>query len=155
MWKLFIDKAISSIEEFMNKNLLRYLGLAFLAGSLNSSVMAESPFVKQLDDYGKKVAASAKAGVFKYEVSKQTMSKPLMSYVMKFRTSDPGFRARTDAATNKEGYLANTSRRMVWESKFCTQELREIMQKSNVNIVNGDLTDNAGQTQFLAVCTRN
>lgn len=90
-----------------------------------------------------------------YASSEQTMSAPLVSYVMKFRTSDSSFRFRSDAATNKNGYLANTGRRMVWEGKFCTPELRQMMQKMNVNIVNGDLTDNAGQTQFIATCTRN
>jgi hypothetical protein len=138
----------------MNMHILKGLGRALLVSCLSSLVMAESLFITQLDGYGKKVAASAKLGVFKYAGSEQTMSTPLVSYVMKFQTSDSGFRSRTDATTNKEGYVANSGRRMVWETKFCTPELREMMQKSHVNIVNGDLSDNAGRTQFLATCTR-
>lgn len=139
----------------MKKHILKALGPALVVSCLSSSVMAESLFASQIDVYGEKVAASAKPGVFKYVGSKQTMSAPLVSYVMKFRTSDSSFRSKADAATNKESYLANSGRRMVWEAKFCTPELREMMQKSNVNIVNGDLTDSAGQTQFLATCMRN
>jgi hypothetical protein len=139
----------------MNNNFLKAFGLVLVMSCLGASAMAETPFTKQLEDYGKKVAATGKPGVFKYVNTKQTMSTPLVSYVVKFRTADVNFRSRPGAATNKDAYLDNTGRRLVWEAKFCTQQLRDMMREARVNIVNGDLTDDAGETQFVATCMPN
>lgn len=122
---------------------------------VSATTKVESLFATLLNDYGRKVAASGEPGVFKYAHVQQTMSGPFVSYVVKFSTSDISFRSEPAAATDHKAFLTNTGRRIVWEAKFCTQELREMMHLYKVNLVNGNLTDDAGETQFIASCLRN
>ena len=139
----------------MNKAVFNALSLMFVIPFTVKCAMAESLFTKKLEDYGRQVAATGKPGVFKYVGTKQTMSTPLVAYVVKFKTDDASFRSRDDAATNNEAYAINTGRRLVWETRFCTRQLREMMREKGVNIVNGNLTNNAGETQFIAGCMLN
>lgn len=44
---------------------------------------------------------------------------------------------------------------MIWEAKFCTMKLKELMRKDKVNIVCGELVNQEGQTQFAATCVQN
>jgi hypothetical protein len=138
-------------ETKMIKSTSCFSAFFFLAGS----AFAADDFTKQLDAYGQALVASAKPGVFKYVESKQTMAAPLISYLATFSTKDVSFLSNPKGAADKAAYIENSTKRLVWETKFCTNQLRGFMRAANVNVVNGQVVNQANDVQFSAMCTRN
>lgn len=125
-----------------------------LAMCVATSASANEDFTKKLDAYGQALVASVEPGVLKYVEAKQTMSAPLISYLATFSTEDATFFSNPKGATDKVAYFENSGKRLVWETKFCTDQLRDLMRAANINLVNGQMVNQAGEVQFLAMCTR-
>lgn len=128
--------------------------MLFALGALVSPVAAESNFTTKLDAYAKSVVASSKPGTFSYLKSKQTMATPLVSHLATFSTNDATFHSNPKASTDRGAYMDNTARRMVWEAKFCSTQLKDLMRNGKINIVIGEIVNREGETQFMATCTR-
>jgi hypothetical protein len=110
----------------------------------------------RLEEYAKAVSKSFHpANDVAYRAVTKTMDTPLVAYLVRFETSDSAFKSMSDAATNRVSFMTNTARRLVWEAKFCTGELHKILVESKVNLVSGEIMDEAGHTQFIAMCPIN
>jgi hypothetical protein len=137
------------------KRMIKAISCFLALACLSASAFAGPDFDKKIDAYGRALVASANPGVFKYVETTQTMSVPLVSYIVTFSTNDAIFLSSSRRAPSNAAFTENSAKRMVWEAKFCTEKLRALMRSANVNVVNGELVNLAGKTQFIAVCTRN
>ncbi|MGZ5491203.1 MAG: hypothetical protein ACXW2E_12755 [Nitrososphaeraceae archaeon] len=75
-------------------------------------------------------------------------------YVIKFQTSDPKLMYE-DVDKVPGAYERNVERTMVWNSKFCTSELKNLMTYPGVNQVSGVILDSKTQDSLaISMCTR-
>lgn len=111
-------------------------------------------FETELQRYGKTLPDGMEAGTLSYQKTSQTMSTPLVAYLITYASGDPALMSTPHGDTDKAAYLSNTGKRLVWETKFCTPALKEMMRGAEVNIVNGEIVDSDGHFQFGAMCTR-
>lgn len=102
--------------------------------------------------YGESIAASSQKGAIKVHTVIKTTQFPMLAYRVDFRTNLKSMMARQDADKNKEAYLMNVGKRELWNSKFCTNDLKNIMRKFQIDLVSGMLQNQAGEMQFLATC---
>lgn len=102
----------------------------------------------RLEEYAKKISKSfSTPNDVSFRRVFKTTENPLRAYVVEFETQDPNFKSLSDAATNKVSFAINTGRRLVWESKFCTGELRKILIEEKINLLSGQIIDEHGETQ--------
>jgi hypothetical protein len=102
--------------------------------------------------YGESIAASSQKGAIKVHTVIKTTQSPMLAYRIDFKTNLKSMMARQDADKNKEAYLMNVGKRELWNSKFCTDNLKNIMRKFQIDLVSGMLQNQAGEMQFLATC---
>lgn len=111
-------------------------------------------FETDLQRQGKALVQGTEAGVLQYEWTKQTLRTPIISYLVRYSSSDSALMALEGADKDPTLFAANTAKRLVWEQKFCTDALKQSMQAAEVNLVIGEIADPDGKMQFAATCTR-
>lgn len=119
-----------------------------------ATAQAQSGTEVELTKYGRQLPRAFKAEVITYKAITQTMRTPLIAYVISFTTNDSAFHSNPAAATDNAAYVENTGKRLIWEARFCTNELKSIMRRAKINVVTGDLQNSSGKTQFMAMCNR-
>lgn len=102
--------------------------------------------------YGEAIAASSEKGSIKVRTAFKTTESPMRAYRVDFSSSLKSMMARQDADKNKEAYLLNVGKRELWQQKFCTDDLKNIMRKYQIDLVSGMLQNKLGEMQFLASC---
>ena len=116
-------------------------------------VAAVGPTVTQdLDSYSQTVVAATGGNISNPTPAQKTGDKPMLSYVVKFHTSDPALMAKEDGDTNKISYAFNGALQEAWSRRFCTPQLKSIMAKHEVFLVSGHLLDAGTKMQVFTSC---
>jgi hypothetical protein len=102
--------------------------------------------------YGESVASASDKGALKLSRVIKTTDAPMVAYRVDFTTNLKSLMARQNADKNKEAYLMNVGKRELWNTKFCTAGLKNIMRKFQIDLVSGMLQNRAGEMQFLSTC---
>jgi len=131
---------------------LSALPVILLSTILFSSNAAAVEPNESLVRYGESIAASSQKGAVKVHTVIKTTQSPMLAYRVDFRTNLKSLMARQNADKNKEAYLMNVGIRELWNSKFCTDDLKNIMRKFRIDLVSGMLQNQTGEMQFLSTC---
>ena len=87
---------------------------------------AES-ILNELSDYGKAVVASVKKGAIEYRTVIKTTESPLRAYQLTFVTNAKELMSKPNADKDVIAYAINSARTEMWQTKFCTSELKKLM----------------------------
>ena len=99
-----------------------------------------------LSNYAVGLVASTKKNIFAPTVKEERSGY----YVIEFQTSDPHFMLQ-DVDKDPKAYDRNNAMNAAWESKFCSQELKSIIDKQNTAmIIEGVILDSKQKNVFLA-----
>jgi len=105
-----------------------------------------------LDMYANALVTATDRNIFDPTPAEKTLDKPMLSYVIKFRTSDPALMSKDDGDTNQASYAFNSALTEAWSRRFCTKQLKGIMKGQGVFLVSGHLLDTKGGIQSLSSC---
>jgi hypothetical protein len=111
---------------------------------------------KELDDYSKNLIDSTKGTLFEPEIIRTESN----IFVIKFKTSDTNLMTDKNAdgegnAKQKKAYYKNLSITAVWDTKFCTHALTEIIKKHKLLFISGQIFDKNGVNQTMSLCSKN
>ncbi len=115
------------------------------------SAYANDPF-SALELYGRQVASTTESGAVKYISMEKTTDKPLLAYKIIFMTDSKAMLSEPNADKDQTAYSINAARTAVWQTKFCSGQLKILMKKMGVDLVSGELQSFSGKTQRMAVC---
>ena len=108
---------------------------------------------RDLVSYSEGIAVSISKGArFELQSVEPTMKVPVYTYKVIFATDSAELMSLKDAATNPSSFATNTGKRLAWEAKYCTAELKRIMLRHGLDMVAAEITDMKMQTQMIAVC---
>jgi len=108
---------------------------------------------EDLNKYATKLVASTNNNIFGFTVKEPSPTNS--DYLILFQTSDPNLMAdkTADKDKNPVAYTQNIVKTAAWDAKFCTQELKSIMTKYEINYVDGVLRDAKTQSnQAISLC---
>ena len=105
-----------------------------------------------LDMYANALVIATDRNIFDPTPAAKTLDKPMLSYVIKFHTSDPALMSKDDGDTNQASYAFNSALTEAWGRRFCTKQLKGIMKDQGVFLVSGHLLDTKGDIQSLSSC---
>lgn len=75
-------------------------------------------------------------------------------YKLTFRTNLESLHSVANAATDKTANLTNQALTIVWQEKFCSPLLKQLIKdQQNITGVIGDLQNMSGETQRIAICS--
>jgi len=109
----------------------------------------------RLAAYGKQIASSTEQHAVVFVTVVKTTETPLRAYQIKFKTNHQALMAERNAERDQKAYLINRGKTEAWQQKFCTPELKTIMQVFGIDLVSGDFANMKGETQSMAVCGKN
>jgi len=109
------------------------------------------PVIK-LTNYGKKIASSSQKGALNFIAAIKTTESPMRAYKIQFQTSAPELMNSPNADKDSRAYLTNVGTTKLWETKFCTDDLKKIMAEFGIDLVSGDLQNMTGDTQSMSAC---
>ena len=114
---------------------------------------ATSTSVRQdLDTYSQTIVTATLGNILNPTPAEQTGEAPMLSYVIKFETSDPALMSEEDGDTNKVSYALNGALEAAWSRRFCTHQLKAIMAKHDVFLISGHLLNDRGEMQVFTPC---
>lgn len=119
-----------------------------------SNTTKEDQIILALDKLGQKIAAKSEKGAIKYFKSHRVTTTQSPAYKSVFITTHPALMSLPDAAKNPESKMKNLARTAAWQTNFCSEEMQQLINTNNLWVVSGDLTDDKGETQSLALCSR-
>lgn len=137
-----------SLKSINLTKLLAAFGVSILSTSSALALEPNTSLVK----YGESVASSSQKGAIKLHFVFKTTEAPLLAFRIDFTTTLKSLMAQQNANKDKAAYLMNVGKSELWQSKFCTSELKMIMNQFQINLVSGMLKNPAGEMQFLATC---
>ena len=111
--------------------------------------------IKELTQYGSFIVRSVEPGAVRFSEVVHTMANPLNSYVIKFSTENSDLLAAKNADKSEAARAENMGKTLVWEARFCSDDLISIMKKNDIDVVFGQLFSRAGEIQFIAGCYPN
>ena len=106
-----------------------------------------------LEKYGKQLASSTQNNAISLSTVTKTMEQPLRAYKLQFKTTAKELMATPNAQKDTTAYWTNRGKTEVWQTKFCTDQLKRIMATFRIDLVSGDLTNMSGETQSMAICS--
>jgi hypothetical protein len=111
-------------------------------------ISAPKPVIGELNKYANRLVASTKNNIFN-----PTVTPGESSYIIKFHTTDPKLMAEQDADKNRKAYERNIIRTTAWGIKFCTPELKSMIDEFKLSHVDGVLLDNKHKDmQAMSTC---
>jgi hypothetical protein len=134
--------------------LLALLMFAMVVAYFVSLQQLDQPTPEQhvLEEYGKQLASSTPNHVLTLFAVVQTMEQPMRAYTLQFKTAAKELMAAPNAQNDPVAYRTNQGKTEVWQAKFCTDQLQQIMATFNLNLVSGQLADMRGEIQSTAIC---
>jgi hypothetical protein len=106
-----------------------------------------------LENYGKQLASSTQNNAITLSTVTKTIDQPMRAYKLQFKTAAKELMAEPNAQNNTVAYWTNRGKAEVWQTKFCTDKLKQIMATFRLNLVSGQLTDRRGEIQSMAICS--
>jgi hypothetical protein len=106
-----------------------------------------------LKEYGEQLASSTKNNAITLSTITKTMEQPMRAYKLQFRTTAKELMAEPTAQKDTAAYWTNRVKTEVWQTKFCTDQLKRIMIMFRIDLVSGALTNVKGEIQSLAICS--
>lgn len=123
--------------------------------AISISLFADShTAIEDLDIFGETLGENTQNSAIRYKKTIQTTKTPLNAYKLTFTTGNKALLSIPDVKSNNSAYIANLARTELWQRKFCNTSLKPIFTKFNINIISGDLTNENGETQSLALCMK-
>ena len=105
-----------------------------------------------LNEYADSLVAANSSQLIGYEPAIQTMNAPL-SYVLEFHTSNPSMLTKDIAENDQSGYESNLAITNRWQSMYCTEKLKQVMEEHRIFSAGAHIVDTSGNRHSLAVCT--
>ena len=81
-----------------------------------------------------------------------TTREPMYAFQIRFMTTNDALMSDPNARPGNAAYLTNVGRTKAWSTRFCTPELKAIMERHAIDMVTGNLTDTNGDTQSMSIC---
>lgn len=107
-----------------------------------------SSVLPDLERYAASVVEATNGAVAFVSVTQTTAD----AFQIQFKSGHEALMSQPGAEPGNAAYLSNVGRTKAWSTRFCTPELKAIMSRFGVDIVTGNLTDLAGDTQSMAIC---
>ena len=106
-----------------------------------------------LENYGKQLASSTPNNAITLSIVTKTMEQPMRAYALQFQTAAKELMKDPNAQNDIVAYWSNRGKTELWQTKFCTAQLKQIMTTFKINLVSGRLTDMKGEIQSMAICS--
>ena len=106
-----------------------------------------------LENYGKQLASSTPNNAITLSMVTKTMEQPMRAYALQFQTAAKELMKDPNAQNDIVAYWSNRGKTELWQTKFCTAQLKQIMTTFKINLVSGRLTNMKGEIQSMAICS--
>ncbi len=143
----------------MKKVSLAAIALSLIASSCavedkssNTSSNSNFSFDEAVNQYSKELVARANNSISSPSNPKKTTDTP--TYVITYQIEKDEIKTRQDAATNPTSFAINTGITKMWSNMFCTEELKNIMQKYDVFMITGQLVGKDGKKYSMSACMK-
>lgn len=115
----------------------------------------DSALRAELDGYAIEIEKLSNGNIAPRKSAFQSSNTPGMeAYILEFSTANPALKTKDDGDTNPDSYVENRMVTSVWETRFCTDDLKALMRARGVYLVSGKLFDEKGELQTLTACMR-
>jgi hypothetical protein len=137
--------------------LLAVLGVLFVVFAIDASRVSSpqqltDSAAQALERHGQQIAATTEQGVLTYRNSQKTTEEPRRAYKVVFLTRSPSLISDPAGKTDRSAFLRNQGVALVWKAKFCTHDLSSLMTQYGIGMVSGQVLDDAGEIQAIAIC---
>jgi membrane-bound ClpP family serine protease len=120
--------------------------------SISLGALAADDVSAKLEVYGREIEQTVEPGAARFLKVTQTTASPLRAYVVRFETNSGAMMRVPNASSNTAAFQLNLGITMVWQKRFCTDQVKKIMREHSLNLVSGELVNSSGKTQRMAVC---
>lgn len=127
------------------------LSIVGCSGDIGAGVSADS-FPSEMNEYSRQLVVKTNSSIINPTSPEQTTDMP--SYLVKYTVVNNALNAKSDGDKNMVSYAINTGITAAWGRAFCTEELKQIMQKYDIAMVTGQLISKSGENQSMSVCMK-
>lgn len=141
---------------------LTYLSLILLAITASSCSLGSSSdnltyktnlsFEKEIHQYSNELIERANNSISSASQPEKTTDMP--SFVITYLIEKDELKTRKDADTKIISLAINNGITELWRDLFCTDELKDMIQKYDVVMITGQLVDKSGQKHSMSLCMK-